>query len=69
MNYKEMIELRALELELDKQYRLAINRIVKYNQSGKSPDNIQYEVLIRIKDFYRDSAANISKKMGDGIPD
>lgn len=66
MDYKEMIKLRALELELDKQYRLAYKRIDKYNQSGKSPENIEYEVLCTIKDFYRDSAMEINNRVKHG---
>lgn len=68
MDYKEIIRQRALQLELHKQYSIVCKKINKYNQSGK-PHNIQYEVLNTMKDFYRDSAADISKKMGDGIPD
>jgi DNA-binding Xre family transcriptional regulator len=61
MDYKEMIKLRALQLELHKQYGLASKQISKYVADGK-PLNIQYEVLHKIKDFYRDSAAEIDKK-------
>ena len=69
MDYKEMIKQRALQLELHKQYSIVCKKIDKWGRDGKSFQHIQYEVLHTMKDFYRDSAANISKKMGDGIPD
>ena len=62
MDYKEMIKLRALELELNKQRHIAWKKLNKYVESGKHIDNIEYEVLLAIKDFYRDSAEQISKK-------
>lgn len=64
-----MIKQRALELELNKQRHIVWKKMNKYVESGKHIDNIEYQVLCTIKDFYRDSAADISKKMGDGIPD
>jgi hypothetical protein len=69
MDYKEMIKLGALKIELDKQYSLASKKIDKWGRDGKSFQHIQYQVLHTIKDFYRDSAAEISKKICDGIPD
>jgi hypothetical protein len=65
MDYKEMIKLRALELELHKQYGLVSKQISKYVADGK-PLNIQYEVLHKIKDFYRDSAAEINNRIENG---
>ena len=62
MDYKEMIKLRALELELNKQRQLAWNKIHKYIKEGKSIENMEYQVLCAIKDFYKDSAEQIGKK-------
>jgi hypothetical protein len=66
MDYKEMIRLRALELELDKQYIIASKKIDKWGRDGKSFQHIQYEVLHTIKDFYRDSAMEIHNRIKDG---
>jgi hypothetical protein len=66
MDYKEMIKLRALELELNNQRHLAWEKINQYVAEGKSIDNIKYEVLCTIKDFYKDSAEQISKKLQYG---
>jgi hypothetical protein len=65
MDYKEHIRLRALQLELHKQYGLVSKQINKYVEDGK-PLNIQYEVLCKIKDFYRDSAHEIDNTIRDG---
>jgi hypothetical protein len=62
MDYKEMIKLRALELELNKQRHLAWKRINKHIKEGKSIHNMEYEVLCTIKDFYANSAEEINKK-------
>lgn len=62
MDYKEMIILRALELELNKQRHIAWKKLNKYIKDGKSFQNIEYQTLEAIKDFYRDSAEEISKK-------
>jgi hypothetical protein len=62
MDYKEMIKLRALEVELNKQRHLAWKRINKYIKEGKSIDNIEYEVLCEIKNFYANSAEDINQK-------
>lgn len=62
MEYKEMIKLRALELELNNQRHLAWEKINQYVADGKSIDNIEYEVLCEIKNFYANSAKDISQK-------
>lgn len=62
MEYKEMIKLRALQLELENQLKLASKRIEKYLISGKPLDNIQYQVLYEIKNFYENSYEDINQK-------
>jgi hypothetical protein len=63
MDYKEIIILRVLELELNKQRHIAWKKLNKYVESGKSFQNIEYKTLEAIKDFYRDSAEEIAKKL------
>lgn len=62
MDYKEMIKLRALELELNKQLSLISKQIDEYLQAGNSIYNIQYETLCVIRNFYEDSINEITKK-------
>jgi hypothetical protein len=62
MDYKEMIKLRALELELSKQLKVVCKKLDKYLQQGNSVYNIEYETLCVIKNFYEDSINQINQK-------
>ena len=62
MEYKEMIKLRALEVELNKQRKLIVDKMDRYLTERKPINNIEYEVLCTIKDFYTNSLEEINKK-------
>jgi hypothetical protein len=62
MDYKEMIKLRALEIELNKQRDLAWKRIHKHISDGKSIYTVEYDSLVGIKDFYKNAVDEINQK-------
>lgn len=62
MDYKEMIRIRALQLELEKQLKLSSKRIEEYLIAGNPLDNIQYQILCEIKNFYGNSYEDINQK-------
>jgi hypothetical protein len=62
MDYKEMIKLRALEIELNKQRHLAWERINKHIEDGKGIYTVEYDSLVAIKDFYKNAVNEINQK-------
>ena len=62
MDYIEMIKLRALEIELNKQRDLAWKRIHKHIKDGKGIYTVEYDSLVAIKDFYKNAVDEINQK-------